>query len=145
MFTTTPAKAAVDNRAGAAQSVAKPVESRKDLKMPELYKSHSLLVPWTYMEETHKSLHFVIEDRDFSCYMCQEDAEDLQFWQAVVSLWKRAPLLELRLKEARDAIASLPPESLGVGGEPDDMGGHVATRWYKRDALLSNINEALDQ
>ena len=120
--------------------------------MPDklLYEARTELVPWTKKDDDHKALHFIIAGRNFDRFLCQGDADDLEFWQAVGWLWECAPLMQLRLKEARDAIASLPSDALGIASAPDFLGDRTGegvdydtTHWYIRDELLSNIERAL--
>ena len=63
--------------------------------------------------------------------------------------------MQLRLKQARDAIAQMPPDVLGVTGFADflsdmDEDGNLrdgvlydTTNMYTRDLLLGNIERAL--
>lgn len=105
-----------------------------------LYEARIALVPWT-KDDDHSALHFIIEGRNCDIFLCQGDAEDLAFWQALGRLWVAAPTMRLRLKEARDAIASLPPDSLGIASAP--YIGQQYTNWYIRDELLGNIEQVL--
>ena len=105
-----------------------------------LYEAHTALVPWAKDDE-HYALHFIIEGRNCDIFLCQGDDDELAFWQALASLWERAPLMQLRLKEARDAIEALPPDVLGIDYTPGI--GQQYTNWYVRDELLGNIERAL--
>ena len=119
-----------------------------------LYEARTALVPWA-KDDDHCALHFIIEGHNCDIFLCQGDAEDLAFWQALGRLWAAAPLMQLRLKEARDAIATLPPGVLGVTSFPDfygdmDEDGNLrdgvpydVTNVYTRDLLLGNIERAL--
>ena len=121
-----------------------------------LYEAHTALVPWA-KDDDHYALHFIIEGRNCDIFLCQGDDDELAFWQALASLWERAPLMQLRLKEARDAIAQMPPDVLGVTGSPDfisdmDEDGNLregipydVTCMYTRDLLLGNIERALGE
>ena len=121
-----------------------------------LYEAHTALVPWA-KDDSHYALHFIIEGRNCDIFLCQGDDGELAFWQALASLWERAPLMQLRLKEARDAIAQMPPDVLGVTSSADfisdmDEDGNLrdgvlydTTNMYTRDLLLGNVERALKQ
>jgi len=118
-----------------------------------LYEAHTI---WAENNEC-KALYLVIEGHNREIFLCWEDDKDLAFWQAVGRLWERAPLMQLRLKDARDAIASLPPDALGVTGFADfisdmDEDGNLregvqydTTCMYTGDLLLGNIERALEE
>ena len=112
--------------------------------MPDelLYEAHSALVPWA-KDDDHYALHFIIEGRNCDIFLCQGDDDELAFWQALASMWERAPLMQLRLKEARDAIATLSMDALGTACDP--MGEGLYNYWYIRDGLLGNIARALTE
>jgi len=85
-------------------------------------------------------------------YVGDKDQDDIDFWRSIANLWVAAPLMQLRLKEARDAIATLPIDALGTCSAPDFIGNRTGegvdydtTQWGVRDELLGHIDDALKE